>query len=372
MLTPEATETPIPLTGEVRPKIGPTAQTGTRAASDDAGRAGLAQRLRKGTRQCGHIRHSADPEGRTGRPSGECQIKQVARPDRVFVKTTDWDAKDDIDWFSMWTPLSLSHFASVQIAGSSYTDSVGYRAARALFKDKLTFTEREIAPLRTGQPTISIHYFTEGHDGSTTFWGETEGRYCIKQVCDYLGANLPATGFWSGNEVVEHLMDHRLPAKLIRPLAMGLNKHRLSQACAFIFSGKATPQDKALKGVFGLTDDDIRKAREDDAVAQFVMRGAIRELAYDGPYAVYLYSKTQAERLRDHLVKIGFTSVETVAVTEAGIMDIRRAKTGRQERTPEERETAKETRREEARLRSQGNRDKKKAAKAAAVNEGNP
>ena len=54
MLTPEATETPIPLTGEVRPKIGPTAQTGTRAASDDAGRAGLAQRLRKGTRQCGH------------------------------------------------------------------------------------------------------------------------------------------------------------------------------------------------------------------------------------------------------------------------------------------------------------------------------
>ena len=76
MLTPEATETPIPLTGEVRPKIGPTAQTGTRAASDDAGRAGLAQRLRKGTRQCGHIRHSADPEGRTGRPSGECQIKQ--------------------------------------------------------------------------------------------------------------------------------------------------------------------------------------------------------------------------------------------------------------------------------------------------------
>ena len=77
MLTPEATETPTPLTGEVRPKIGPTAQTGTRAASDDAGRAGLAQRLRKGTRQCGHIRHSADPESRTGRPSGECQSSQL-------------------------------------------------------------------------------------------------------------------------------------------------------------------------------------------------------------------------------------------------------------------------------------------------------
>ena len=36
MLTPEATETPIPPTGEVRPKIGPTAQTGARTALDDA------------------------------------------------------------------------------------------------------------------------------------------------------------------------------------------------------------------------------------------------------------------------------------------------------------------------------------------------
>ncbi len=36
MLTPKATEIPIPLTGEVRPKIGQTAQAGARTASDDA------------------------------------------------------------------------------------------------------------------------------------------------------------------------------------------------------------------------------------------------------------------------------------------------------------------------------------------------
>ncbi|MGD9868297.1 MAG: hypothetical protein AB7U38_09910 [Hyphomicrobiales bacterium] len=63
---------------------------------------------------------------------GEFQ-KQAAHLDRVFVRATDWDSADEIDWFSMWTPLALSAFASVQIAGSSYTDSVGYHAAKALF-----------------------------------------------------------------------------------------------------------------------------------------------------------------------------------------------------------------------------------------------
>ena len=87
-------------------------------------------------------------------------IKQAKRPDRVFVKTASWDATDDIDWFSMWTPLSLAHFASVQVAGSSYTDSVGFKAAESLFSDLLGITIRPIKPSRTGQPTIAIHYFT--------------------------------------------------------------------------------------------------------------------------------------------------------------------------------------------------------------------
>jgi hypothetical protein len=58
MLTPEATETPIPLTGEVRPKIGPAAQSGARTALDDAVWAGSSQKLRMGSGQCGHIRQS--------------------------------------------------------------------------------------------------------------------------------------------------------------------------------------------------------------------------------------------------------------------------------------------------------------------------
>jgi hypothetical protein len=291
-------------------------------------------------------------------------IKQAARPARVFVRTTSWDAADDIAWFSMWTPLELSHFASVHIAGSSYTDSVGYRAAHELFADLLDFSEREIAPARTNQPTIAIHYFTQAHEGSTTFWETSEGRLRMKAVCDHLAAHMSDTAFWSGNTVGQYLMEHRLPGTLIRPMAMGINKHRQARDCAFIFSGKATPKDVPLKAVFSLSDDDIRHAREDDAVAQFVMRGAIRDLDYGDAYSIYLYSQSQAIRLRDHLIKIGFASIEIVALDEAGLMDEVRAQ--RRQATSDERAGRLEQRKAKAKERAQRNRDEKKARNEAA------
>lgn len=264
-------------------------------------------------------------------------IKQAKLPYRAFVKATDWGTVDEIEWFSMWSPLQLSHCASVQVAGSSYTDSVGFKAVQSLFSDRLGFVLREVGEKRTGQPQITIHYFTRGHDGTTTFWGTSPGRFAIKAVCDHLGKALPASGYWSGNGVVEVLMDHRLKASLIKPLAMGLNKHRAARACGFIYSAKATNDDAPVMEVFELTKDQIRHAREDDAIAQFVMRGAIRDGDYGGPYAIYLYGEEQAERLRDHLTKIGFTDVTLQPVDEAGIMDLKRAKAAPAGLTPEER-----------------------------------
>ena len=134
------------------------------------------------------------------KPFGEF-IKQAKQPDRVFVKTQQWDATDDLEWFSMWTPLSLAHFKSVQVAGSSYTDSIGFKTAESLFSDLFGVTIRKIAPPRTGQPSIDIHFFTRGHEGTTTIWKESPGRLLIKRVCDHLAKKLPRTGYWSGPTV---------------------------------------------------------------------------------------------------------------------------------------------------------------------------
>jgi len=286
--------------------------------------------------------------------------KQAANPARVFVRTPDWDALDDIDWFSMWTPLELAGFASVQIAGSSYTNSVGYLGAQALYEDLLAFEERDVPVVRKGQPSISIHYFTEGHRGSTTFWGKTEGRLQIKHVCDHLAKTLPKVSFWSGNIVVQHLMEHRIKGELIAASAAGLNKHRRKQHCAIIFSGKATKADRGMMKVFGLTDDDIERAREDELIRQFAMRGAIRDPVFDGTYDIYVYEKVQAERLKGHFEDLLFTQVEMVGVDKAGLMKVRRKADG----PTEEEKAARDAKRGE---NAKERQKKKRAADAVAA-----
>ena len=274
-------------------------------------------------------------------------FKQAGQPDRVFVKAQSWDQTDDIRWFSMWTPLSLRHFSSVQIAGSSYTKSIGYLTAKALYADILHATEREIAPPRTKQPAITIHYFTRGHEGTTTYWKSHEGLRTLAPVEDYLVANLPADAFWSGNGIVETVMFGRMKATFINPLVAGLNKHRGATACAMIFSSKATDEDQPLMDVFDLSKEDIRRAREDEAIAQFVMRGAIRNLDSGGAYNIYLYSEKQADLLRDRLLGIGFTTVALSPLDGVGIMDVARAAGSQVEPTDEEKEAKEAKRREE-------------------------
>lgn len=283
--------------------------------------------------------------------------KQAANPMRVFVRTPDWDAKDDIDWFSMWSPLELAGLASVQIAGSSYTSSVGYLGAKALFDDLLEFDERDVPVVRTHQPSINIHYFTDSHRGSTTFWGTSDGRLQIKQVCDHLAKTLPKVSFWSGNTVVQHLMEHRLKGELIAASAAGLNKHRMKQHCAIIFSGKATNADKGMMAVFGLTKEDIECAREGELIAQFAMRGAIRNLEFDGAYDIYVYEKVQADRLKAHFDKLLFTNIELAPVDEAGLMKVRRKSDG-----PTDQEKADK---KAARKKKAADRQREKRAKAA-------
>lgn len=298
-------------------------------------------------------------------------VKQAGRDDRVFVRTPDW-AADDIDWFSIWTPMALDRFASVTIAGSAYTSSIGYRTAKDIFKEKLDFEERPVDVKRTGDPSISIQYFTDSHQGTTTFWGKSDGRLCIKQVCDHLADALDEGSFWSGNEVVQHLMEHRVPGVLIPPVACGINKHRERMSCAIIYSAKATKDDGPVMSIFDLSKDDIRHAREDDAIAQFVMRGAIRNADYGGPYTIFVYEKEQAERLAMHLAKIHMPNVAVAGVPEAGLMSVKREQSMRQ-RSPEERAQADDDRRKSAAARMKRKRhDEAVAAGRTPGTPGNP
>ena len=247
-------------------------------------------------------------------------LNSASRPAGLFVNVRDWRGKS-FQWVSVWSPHVLEGLAaSVKIAGASYLTSIGALVSQ----EKAKFIERKIPMLRTGMPTIRVHYFTEEHEGSTALWKTSPGRSFIVKLCDYLVANEPQLGFWSANDPVAHLLEHRVPGEQIRPKVAGQNKFRNLTRCAFIYSAGPTPDDAPLKALFGITDEQIQIARQDEDVLQFVMRGAVRRPDYAGPYDIYLYSRSQAERLEAQLVGSGVGTVELVPVEAAGFMNATR------------------------------------------------
>lgn len=254
--------------------------------------------------------------------------KLAARAQGVYLRITDWSeaAEGPVQWFSLWTPLRLSGFATVNIAGAGFLSSVGYKLMCNTFGRELAFSVKNLSSTRLAQPQVRIMYFTNGHMGSTTFWDTSEGRKCLVGIERWIAANLPDLSFWSGNDVVRKSLEHRIPGLMVSPKLAGLNAHRDAQSCAIIYSSKSLPSDASLKDVFELTDAEIHEAREAEDIFQFVMRGAVRNLDYRGAYDIYLYSLDQAERLQRALLENGFSDVEVFAVEDAGLMDVSRPK----------------------------------------------
>lgn len=247
-------------------------------------------------------------------------FKLAARPQGAYVNVQSWTNVKEFQWVSLWSPTLLQHASSLKIAAAAYLDSLGYLAAKEWWGNEIAVTETKIGAPRSGWPTIRVHYFTEGHEGTSKFWGTSEGRKMIKAVCDYLGEHVADIGFWSGNEEVRNLMEWRVGGVLTRPKIAGSNEYRDLRSCAFIYSSKPLPGDEALSGpLFRMSKADILAAREDEDIHQFIMRGVIRNETHGGDYDCYVYSKRQAEALATKLGDIA-RSVELIAVEEAGLL----------------------------------------------------
>jgi hypothetical protein len=163
-----------------------------------------------------------------------------------------------------------------------------------------------------------------------------------------------------------------MPGQQVRARIAGSNNYRHMTSCAFLYSAKATPLDRVLMQVFGLTQQDILRARETEDMWQFVMRGAPREVEFRGIYTAYVYDRQQADTLarmmRDN--DIGLV-LDPECVVDAGIADVVRSKPGPKVgekakgagRSFEERQ---EEKRADDRRRKAAQRDRERAAKEAA------
>lgn len=278
-------------------------------------------------------------------------------------------AASPVRWRSIWSLGALRFAASVKVAAAGYPGSLADHAARRAGGVRVEVVH--VGGSRTGQPRIRIYYYAE-HPGSTGWWEKKEGRSCLVAISRHLEA-IEFDGYWASNSVIENFFYGRFEgADQVKPKLAGTNSLRHHNACAMIYSAKATPDDEAIIKALGLNREDIQTAREDEDLYQFVCRGAIRDLDFSGDYAVYLYDRGQAERLRDRLIGAGYTDVSTEPVTEAGILDVARPHNPRGEKLAKA--TATETAAErEVRLRAkdaQRKRDSRGALRDTQIADG--
>lgn len=246
----------------------------------------------------------------------------------VVVDVRSWDEARItgrcVRWWSIWTPMDLEGAASVHIAAAGFRGGLLARACERLYGDDLAIEYVDVAhgALRA-DPTIRVHYFTE-HRGSTTWWAADEGSLNLVRISEYL-AKIGFAGYWSCNHEVRLLLIHRFGGDACAPRQAGTNSLRHHTACAYVYSNKAQAADSAILEFLGLDKNTITQVREHEDIAQFVMRGAIRDPSYDGTYDIYLYDRHQAEALRGYLIENGVSDlVELVPVDEAGIMAVKR------------------------------------------------
>jgi hypothetical protein len=258
--------------------------------------------------------------------------KRVLSPAGLLVDVGDWqealDRPKAIRWWSLWTPRDLAGCASIEFAGSGYATSLCALATESFFPGEVECRSEVVESRRTGHPEVRIHYFTRSHRGSTAFWGGADGRDCLDRVGRFLGS-VQGLGFWSGNKIVRDRFGLVLAGREVLPRQAGTNAYRDLTSCAFIYSNKAQTADAAILEVFGLTKDQIARARETEDMCQFVMRGAIRNPDFTGRFEIYVYDLNQAEEVRDFLLGGGIEDVTLLRIEEAGIMDFERPKAGR-------------------------------------------
>ena len=256
-------------------------------------------------------------------------VKLAPSPGGVFVSTDAWVGSEKVNWWWLWTPGLLKDFATVEIAGASYHTSLGAIVARKWFANSVNLINDPIPMVRSKHPTVRIYFFTRAHKPATTFWESSNGRRMVKAVCDYLSSFVPDLGYWSGNDEVLKLMEWRVNGEKTSSKVMGQNKWRNLTKCSFIFSSGPTPNDRGIMETFDISEDDVFRAREDEDILQFAMRGAIRNRDFGDEFDVYVYTEDQADALAASLTASGIGAVEIVPVPEAGIMDETFAETKR-------------------------------------------
>lgn len=222
----------------------------------------------------------------------------------TWVQKSDWasrSGREVVTFFSLYTPKNLAQFKAVRLLGDEATKSITLR----IWQEKWGVKVNQLpAPSRPRVVPISerltIRYFSEQADASLELFIKKRPDL-LKDVADFIVREHPEEDIlWTANERLRGNI--KICGTYITPRSHGRNDLQHHAVQAWLTAMKPSQSTANLiKGICGMTYQDLVGWREYNVLYQFAMRGNLRDPDSDQKVIIYVFSKKQADYLSQRM-----------------------------------------------------------------------
>jgi hypothetical protein len=252
---------------------------------------------------------------------------------RPMVKLTQWDEASDgrqWSWCSVWNPEKLDAFQRIMILANSFTESITYKLLKRAGVHLVPFSihdDREWVPR-----TVLLRYFASQHQAGTGFWtndSDSGGKEALGKTFEWISHNSdPENHYYSTNLHV--LKSTNLPGIKLQPKVSGSDAYKHLTCASFIYTAKPSQAEVAAFSRYGITYDEIVRARQNEDLVQFLFRSNLR--VPDDPRDVEfrVYDLQQATFVKEFIESTGRPFMVVLEhVADAGVDDHKPKSAGR-------------------------------------------
>ena len=227
---------------------------------------------------------------------------------RPLVKLTSWEELKDgqaRSWCSVWNPERLRAFKRVMILANSFEETLTFKLLKQAGVCLVPFAihdDRQWLPR-----TVLIRYFASTHRAGTGFWtksADPSGPEALQKTFGWIGGNSnPENHYFSTN--LHGLSKANLPGQKLNPKVAGSDAYKHLTCASFIYTAKPSRAEVEAFARYGITYDEIVRARQNEDLVQFFFRSWLRvpDDTRDGEFRVY--DLAQATFLKEFIEATG-------------------------------------------------------------------
>ncbi|EPC4028610.1 hypothetical protein ACRZOU_004428 [Aeromonas salmonicida] len=231
----------------------------------------------------------------------------IIRNNDACIFNTSWLVEEETTKMAITAYKNLTKYSHLDIhfCANNFEQTLIYLANKHFFvKKDLDGIMTRTVPV---QQRLKVFYFSDS-DLSKSWKDKSQDE--LAKIYRYLNKVLPPNSFyWTKNNADSYKVDgverFELAGHFISCDTRGINSMKGFDTCVWLACLRPSSTEiKQYEHLFGISGDELLRAREQETLWQFVMRGCIREFDSDKVQTVYVFSKEQAMSISTNIEKI--------------------------------------------------------------------